>query len=312
MLIETYKEKMESYYKETRCGIPHSTEQIILSFLRKKSLESTENTILFQEIKDYLKINKLVLKREIEQKNKTNDQLLLELFKSIVDISDDNKKYLNKHYKWKKIIKGVYPQLNSPNHTMLDLAALFCDVTSVKNFINDGCDVNISICYGMTPLMSACSEREDYTASSQCIKLLLQAGADCNLENEFKNTALGYACENGNKNAVKLLLAYGAKVNNNVLSIAKANNAWYKFGSGKCILDLLKQTTHSIIGNRHSFMMKMIDEGTSQYLYKDVVDLIASFDTRSHEPRYFKKVKNNTIEPLISDNEFLDTTQKKH
>jgi len=75
----------------------------------------------------------------------------------------------------------------------------------VKELIKSGEDINITDDSGYTPLMNAVNE--NYLI---VVKTLIDAGADVNIKNHFKKTALFYA---STPKIVDLLLDAGANVN---------------------------------------------------------------------------------------------------
>jgi len=76
----------------------------------------------------------------------------------------------------------------------------------VKLLIEAGADINIKNNYGVTSLMLA-SEG----GYKEIVKLLIEASADINAKNIFGDTALMYAYENNHKEIIDLLKRYGAK-----------------------------------------------------------------------------------------------------
>jgi len=68
-------------------------------------------------------------------------------------------------------------------------------------------NINGRIGNGMTPLMVAAKE-----GKSEILWALLESGADVNLLNNDENSALWFACFNGNPGVIKMLIEYGAKL----------------------------------------------------------------------------------------------------
>ena len=82
------------------------------------------------------------------------------------------------------------------------------DIQSVKNYIDSGYDLNIKEDeYDCTPLIYATKYKR-----VEIIKLLLNAGADTNIQNNVGDTALIIAAYD-NIEIVKLLLSVGADIN---------------------------------------------------------------------------------------------------
>ncbi len=289
-----------------------STNSVIASFLKKKRSETVNETISFQEMINYLKQNKLNVYPEIEQKNKSDEELLTELLTSKIDISEQNKSFIKKEYRWKQIlILGTYPQLDKVSHSMLGLAATFADTNYIKQLINEGADVNLAMSYGMTPLMVAACNESHFSMYNACIKVLLEAEADCNMEASFsgiaqtKETALDFAVMRGNEGAVKLLLQYGASITNKTIEKAeeKLRNTLFPHPHGpeKNILTLLTQAKQGIIKTREPLMTEIVEKALSPKLIKDLAGIVASYDTRSYDLRYFKVTKDKHLEPLFSE-----------
>lgn len=67
--------------------------------------------------------------------------------------------------------------------------------------------VHVSDALGCTLLMNACSKNDSYI---DIVKLLVEKGADVNVQSSNYKTALGMACQNNNWKIVDFLLAHGA------------------------------------------------------------------------------------------------------
>lgn len=82
------------------------------------------------------------------------------------------------------------------------------NVKEVKRLISRGVDVNSSNRYGVTPLMVAC-----LCNWPEVVRLLLDEGADTERKESFFGcTALMFACMSGGWDSVQLLLEQGAEV----------------------------------------------------------------------------------------------------
>ena len=78
----------------------------------------------------------------------------------------------------------------------------------IRLLIEYGANVNLQDKDGYTALVFA-----SYNGHTEAVKLLLANGADPDLQDNNRRTALMYASHNGHIEIVKLLLAAGAKVN---------------------------------------------------------------------------------------------------
>jgi len=92
-------------------------------------------------------------------------------------------------------------------HTALKQAAMGGHVEAAKMLLEAGADVNKKTDKGWTVLMGAVRVREE---PLEIVELLLQAGANLNARDADGKTALDWALEEGNDEAVKLLKQAGA------------------------------------------------------------------------------------------------------
>lgn len=88
---------------------------------------------------------------------------------------------------------------------LLHFAAMDGDVDRVADLVGKGGDVNDIGVYGMTPLVEA-----TYYGFAPTVRTLLKHGADPNIQDKDKRTALHYAAASGRKDIVKILLDGGA------------------------------------------------------------------------------------------------------
>ncbi|NOT59058.1 MAG: ankyrin repeat domain-containing protein [Acidobacteria bacterium] len=81
------------------------------------------------------------------------------------------------------------------------------NIELVKSLLAKGADVDAKSPYGATPLFFACDR-----ANAEMVKLLLDAGANPNIQDTFyKATPLGWASGKGNAEVLRLLVEKGAK-----------------------------------------------------------------------------------------------------
>ena len=78
----------------------------------------------------------------------------------------------------------------------------------VKKLVEQGADVNVADEHGETALMKAVKVR-----CESCFEYLLESGADVNKTNEMGKTALMFAVKNNQSRFVKMLIRVGAEVN---------------------------------------------------------------------------------------------------
>ncbi len=91
---------------------------------------------------------------------------------------------------------------------------LFCssgsgDLAGIERALDQGADINARDMASLTPLMVAC----DSQSNEQAVRLLLERGADPNLEAQTGITALYNAVNGDNVELIKLLLSSGVDPN---------------------------------------------------------------------------------------------------
>ncbi len=97
----------------------------------------------------------------------------------------------------------------NPLHT----AAFSGDFEVVRNLIEYGlADINATDVYGSTPLHWALGGHNFKDGSPSVLRLMLEQGADINLQNQIGRTPLHHASVNGMLEFVRLLLEHGADV----------------------------------------------------------------------------------------------------
>ena len=82
------------------------------------------------------------------------------------------------------------------------------DTSGVRRLLEDGVKINVKNEAGQTALMWACIEGND-----RIVHLLLEYGAKINIKDKSGQTALKWSCLQGNARIVELLLEKGADVN---------------------------------------------------------------------------------------------------
>ena len=119
---------------------------------------------------------------------------------------------LNNAYKCLQVLIEQGINVNIPDdddgETPLHKACSFNNVESIKLLLDQGADVNIQHNYGYTPLYTACSNN-----SVESVKLLILNGANVNIPDNYGRTPLHLACRYNSVEIVKLLLYNGANVN---------------------------------------------------------------------------------------------------
>jgi Ankyrin repeats (3 copies)/Ankyrin repeats (many copies) len=115
-----------------------------------------------------------------------------------------------------KILLASGAKVNGPqgkyDETPLTLAASLGagSGTVVKLLLDAGANVKAANSYGLTPVMKAANRKAE---PASVLELLLTRGADVNARDQTNRTALWFASEKGNVDAVKLLLAAHADAN---------------------------------------------------------------------------------------------------
>jgi ankyrin repeat protein len=81
------------------------------------------------------------------------------------------------------------------------------DLSKVKEYLNEGIDINVSTVFGNTPLMLACEHEQ-----LELVKFLIERGAELNKENSSGENAV-YISATGRCDILELLLKNGAAIN---------------------------------------------------------------------------------------------------
>jgi len=82
------------------------------------------------------------------------------------------------------------------------------DIEGVKKYIKSGKDLNIQNEYGNTGLIFAC-----YYGYKKIVKLLISSGCDLNIQNNSGSTGLIWGCYNGYEKIVSQLISSGCDLN---------------------------------------------------------------------------------------------------
>ncbi|XP_071960637.1 ankyrin repeat and SOCS box protein 11-like isoform X2 [Antedon mediterranea] len=128
---------------------------------------------------------------------------------------------------------GLVDRYSGHNRTRLHIAASTGQLLVLHSLIREGQAVNRRTSEGITPLHEACGTNHVYCArnlikakaevqmvvicsmysNEECVRLLLDAGAQLELEDQHYGTALHCACEQSHPACVGLLLQSGSCVN---------------------------------------------------------------------------------------------------
>jgi len=93
-------------------------------------------------------------------------------------------------------------------YSSLHQACILGHLEVVKLLLNKGADVNIQDDLGVTPLHHAC-----YKGHIVIVQVLLDFGASCNITSNYSETSLHKACKLGYIEIIEILLDHGAAQN---------------------------------------------------------------------------------------------------
>ena len=113
------------------------------------------------------------------------------------------------------LLKAEYKSIfDSEEQTTLLIAAVLCNDTAIaKLLITDGVNVNLHVDFKYdAALLCACDTESRGYDGVEMAELLLDAGADIEIRDEYDNTPLIEACYSDNAPLVKLLVSRGADV----------------------------------------------------------------------------------------------------
>jgi ankyrin repeat protein len=97
---------------------------------------------------------------------------------------------------------------NKNGESPLSLSSSECFLKGMKLLIDRGANINVQDKYGRTPLHLAC-ENVDSERHHECIEYLLQHGANPSIQDDFGRTPLHTAVEKGCLECVRLLMQVG-------------------------------------------------------------------------------------------------------
>ena len=164
------------------------------------------------------------------------------------------------------------------------------NIQSIKNYIDFGYDLNIDD-YGYTPLIYVSISNQIEIA-----KLLLNAGADVNIQNNTGSTALIYAAYNNNIEIIKLLL-------NSDADIDKQNSAGRTalmsaaYNNNREIIELLLDyyaDEFTLDYNNKSFYDYLNDEN-KQYFTQKYPNSVYNAISHNYKKSFTEFIKNYNI-----------------
>ena len=140
------------------------------------------------------------------------------------------------------------------------------NLKEVQLLLDKGADVNIQNKYGSTALIWASKYGQ-----LKVVQLLLERGSNVNIQNKDGNTALIFASENGNLKEVQLLLDKGADVNIQTKSGSTALILASQYGQLKVVQLLLDKGADVNIENKNGATVLL---NASYYGHLEIVKLL--------------------------------------
>jgi hypothetical protein len=241
-----------------------STYAILNSYLAfEKNYE--KETVTFFDFLIYLNMNGFTIKPDLDILHKKDEEIFLEFIKGIdreFRIRTRHVKFLSEHYHGRlKPDFEIFGHCISPLHF-----AVSCnDYKFAEKLIDHHADVNLNAIFGSILQTAVKYADEDLVA------LLLENGAD--VKNKYFNPLREATDKNKHS---------PSKKTQNILNLL--NNA------DACSLKPLKP-----------FITKQIDNATKAHLPEQIVSLIASYDTRSYEKKYFKTGTTNNTPAIVNE-----------
>ncbi|QGR53605.1 ankyrin repeat-containing protein [Moumouvirus maliensis] len=155
----------------------------------------------------------------------------------------------------------------------------FYDIYTIKCIINAGCDINKINEYGLSPLMTICKNTKkmpgleiDIAKVISVVNLLLENGADINLQNEDKERALTFLCKYNNKYSrkiIKILINKGVELDYDTHMTPLITASSYSKGNNKIVKLLLKSGANINYYNSsacHALMYACRYAGTTSHI----------------------------------------------
>mmetsp|Transcript_14887 Transcript_14887/g.32095 ORF Transcript_14887/g.32095 Transcript_14887/m.32095 type:complete len:562 (+) Transcript_14887:172-1857(+) len=99
---------------------------------------------------------------------------------------------------------------NAMGQSALSISSASCFLEGMKLLIEKGADVNLQDMYGRCPLHLACENKKS-DVHHHCVKFLLEKGADANTQDMYGRCPLHIAAREGCERCIQLLLDHGAR-----------------------------------------------------------------------------------------------------
>ena len=174
--------------------------------------------------------------------------------------------------------------------TALHRAAEYKSKKYLEKLIQNKANVDAVDVNGKTALLKAAErnvnktdnkETETRTPSSECIQILLKAGADVNTADNNGHTPLSRAAECGDQKAIEILLQNGANINaidsNGNTSLMKATQKRHI----NCLVYLINQGADVNIGNKHGVTPLIVASGICPSVVVLLIDKGANVNVKT-------------------------------
>ena len=126
---------------------------------------------------------------------------------------------------------------NAQGQSALSISSSRCFLDGIKLLIEKGANVNLQDIHERTPLHLAC-ENTTEEVHHDCVEFLLQKGASTNIQDVFGRTPLHIAAKEGCAQCIKLLLDHGASTSIKTLGGDTALHITAKMGRVDCMAAL--------------------------------------------------------------------------